>query len=82
VLILQIEPGSGAEAAGLRGTRIDAHGRPSLGDIIVGIESDRVENVDDLMNALEKYQAGDTVTVAIVRGDERLRVPVTIQASP
>jgi S1-C subfamily serine protease len=82
VLILQIEPGSGAEAAGLRGTRIDTHGRPSLGDIIVGIESDRVENADDLMNALEKYQAGDTVTVAIVRGDERLRVPVTIQASP
>jgi S1-C subfamily serine protease len=82
VLILQIEPGSGAEAAGLRGTHIDARGRPSLGDIIVGIESDQVETADDLMNALEKYQAGDTVTVTIVRGDERLRVPVTIQASP
>jgi len=81
VLILQIEPGSGAEAAGLQGTRIDARGRPSLGDIIVGIESDSVENADDLMNALEKYQAGDTVTVTVVRGDERLRVPVTIQAS-
>jgi S1-C subfamily serine protease len=80
VLILQIEPGSGAEAAGLRGTRIDARGRPILGDTIVGIDADRVEDADDLMNALEKYQTGDTVSVTIVRGDERLHVPVVIQA--
>lgn len=80
VLILQIEPGSGAEAAGLRGTRVDSRGRPILGDIIVGIDSDRVEDADDLMNALEKHQTGDTVTVTVVRDDERLRVPVAIQA--
>lgn len=80
VLILQIEPGSGAQAAGLRGTRRDARNRLILGDIIVDIDADRVETANDLMHALEKHKVGDTVTVSIIRSDERLSIPVTLQA--
>ncbi len=80
VLILRIEAGGGARAAGLRGTRRDAGGRWILGDVIVGLESERVETSDDLLNALEKHQVGDTVQVEILRGDERLSVPVRLQA--
>lgn len=80
VLILRIEAGGGARAAGLRGTRRDAGGRWILGDVIVGLESERVETSDDLLNALEKHQVGDTIQVEILRGDERLSVPVRLQA--
>jgi S1-C subfamily serine protease len=81
VLIVQVEPGGSAAAAGLRGTRRDARGRPILGDIIVAIDADKVTNTDDLMNALERHQVGDTVTVTVIRDEERLRLPVTLQPS-
>lgn len=80
VLIIQTEPGSAAQAAGLRGTWRDRYGRIIFGDIIVGIGSEPVKTTNDLLNILEKYQIGDTVTVDIVRGEDRLRLPVTLQS--
>ena len=80
VLIIDINKGSTAEAAGLRGTRSDARGRIALGDIIVGIDSDRTETSNDLFNALEKHAVGETVKVTVVRGETRLTVPVKLQA--
>ncbi len=79
VLILQSEPGSAARSAGLRGTRRDRRGRIVLGDIIVGIDSQPVQTSNDLLNVLENQQAGDTVSVDIMRGDDRLRIPVKLQ---
>jgi S1-C subfamily serine protease len=64
----------------LRGTRRDAQGRLILGDIIVGIEADKVASVDDLQNALDKHEVGDTVKVTILRDDKRVSVPVVLQA--
>ncbi len=80
VLILQIEPDSAARTAGLRGTWRDRRGRIVFGDIIVGIGAEPVKTTNDLLNILENYQVGDTVTVDIVRGNDRLRVPVTLQS--
>jgi hypothetical protein len=68
--------------AGLRGTRRDSLDRLRVGDLIVGVEADPVTSVDDLMNALEKYKAGDMVTVAVRREEARLAVPVTLQELP
>ena len=80
VLIIQVEPQSGAAAAGLRGTRRDRRGRLILGDVIVAVAADSVTSSNDLLNALEKHQVGDTVEIEIKRGDKRLRVPVRLQA--
>jgi S1-C subfamily serine protease len=80
VLIMQVNPGSTAETAGLRGTRRDSQGRLILGDIIVSIEGERVQSMDDLMNALDKYKVGDSVSVGIIRDDQRLTLSVTLQA--
>lgn len=80
VLIMQTEQGSAAETAGLRGTRRDSQGRLILGDVIVSIEDDRIQSTDDLMRALDKHQVGDLVSVGVIRGDERLTLPVTLQA--
>jgi S1-C subfamily serine protease len=80
VLIIQNEAGGAAEAAGLQGTRWDAQGRLILGDIIVGLASTPVRTADDLLNALEKQQVGDTVQIDIIRGKQRKRLPITLQA--
>ena len=79
VLIIRVQQGSAAEAAGLKGTIRDAEGRLILGDIIVGIGSAAVKSTNDLLNALEKRKVGDKVEVLIVRADERLSVTVTLQ---
>jgi len=79
VLLIEVSKGSAAAAAGLRGTRRNDEGRLVLGDIIVGVETAPVTSINDLANALDQYRVGDTVTVAILRDNVRLTVPVTLQ---
>jgi S1-C subfamily serine protease len=79
VLIIQVERGSAAEAAGLQGTKRDAEGRLLLGDVIVGINTDPIASSGDLLNTLEKYTVGTTVTVALLRDGNRITVPVPLQ---
>jgi S1-C subfamily serine protease len=80
VLIMQNEAGGAAEAAGLQGTRWDDRGGLILGDIIVGLDSTPVRTSDDLLNALETHQVGDTVQLDIIRDKQRKRFSITLQA--
>jgi S1-C subfamily serine protease len=80
VLIIQTEKGSAAETAGLRGTRRDNEGRLLLGDVIVSINADPITASDDLLNVLEKYAVGTTVTVTVLRDGTRVAVSATLQA--
>ena len=78
VLILQVARGSGAAAAGLRGLQLTENGDAELGDIILGINGEKVANSDDLFRALDKHQVGDTVQVQILRNRQRITVPVRL----
>ena len=78
VLILQVQPGGGAANAGLRGTVQTEEGDIEFGDIIVGIEGEKVKNNDDLFRILDKHQVGDTVNVEVVRNGRHLTVPVRL----
>jgi S1-C subfamily serine protease len=78
VLILQVARGSGAAAAGLRGLQLTENGDAELGDIILGINGEKVANSDDLFRALDKHQVGDTVQVQILRNRQRMSVPVRL----
>jgi S1-C subfamily serine protease len=80
VLILRALKNGAATAAGLRGTRRGPRGRLLLGDIIVGIEGDKVGSTNDLLNALEKHKVGDRVTVHVIRDERPMSLPVTLQA--
>ena len=82
VLIVQVQRGGGAAAAGLRGMQQTEMGDFELGDIIVGINNDKVANSDDLFRVLDKYQIGDTVQVHIFRNGRRMSVPVRLTESP
>jgi serine protease Do len=56
-------------------------GDVELGDIIVGIDNDKVANSDDLFRVLDKHQIGDTVQVQIYRDGRRTSVPVRLMES-
>src|SRR5215212_9933460 len=81
VLIIQVARGSGAAAAGLRGMQATEVGDYELGDIIVGIDNDKITNSDDLFRVLDKHQIGDTVQVQIYRNGRRMSVPVRLMES-
>lgn len=82
VLIVQVARGSGAAAAGLRGLQPTENGDVELGDIILGIDNDKVANSDDLFRVLDKHQVGETVQVQILRNGRRMTLPVRLMESP
>jgi S1-C subfamily serine protease len=66
VVVLRVQPNSPAEAAGMIGIQQDARGI-SLGDVIIGIGSVKIEDYDDLYNALDERQPGDEVEISLQR---------------
>jgi S1-C subfamily serine protease len=82
VLILQVARGSGAANAGLRGLQQTENGDVELGDIILGINGEKVANQDELFRVTEKHQVGETVQVLILRDGKRMTVPVQLTVSP
>ena len=82
VLIVQVARGGGAAAAGLRGMQQTEMGDYELGDIIVGIDGEKIGNSDDLFRVLDKHQIGDTVQVHVWRNGRRMSVPVRLMDSP
>jgi S1-C subfamily serine protease len=82
VLIVNVARGSGAASAGLRGIQQTEMGDIELGDIIVGIDNDKVGNTDDLFKVLDRHQIGETVQVKIWRDGRQMAVPVRLTESP
>jgi S1-C subfamily serine protease len=80
VLIIDVDKGSTAEAAGLRSMRVDAQGEVKLGDVIVAIDGERIETSNDLFTAMEKRAVGETVKVTVLRGETRVSLAVRLQA--
>jgi S1-C subfamily serine protease len=79
VIIGEVPDGSEAERAGLQGIRQNTRGEFELGDVIIGIDNQKVEDIDDLGNALEKHKVGDTVTVKFLRDGKERTTKVRLQ---
>lgn len=82
VLIWQIAPGGPAANAGLRGLTQTENGDVEIGDVIVGIDNEKVGNTDELYRILNKHPLGDQVQVQILRNGRRLSVPVRLTETP
>ncbi|HEV7744590.1 MAG TPA: trypsin-like peptidase domain-containing protein [Pyrinomonadaceae bacterium] len=82
VIILQIAPGQAAAAAGLRGVTQTENGDVAIGDIILGMDNEKIANTDDLYRLLDKHQIGDTVQLQILRSGRRMSVPVRLTPTP
>lgn len=79
VLILNINPGSAAAAAGLIGATITRDGKIIPGDIIVALNANPINSVDELLAQLDEYEVGEEVQLTILRENSEITVPVTLQ---
>ena len=79
LLIMGVEEGSGAAAAGLQGTRWTRDGHIVLGDVIQAIDGKPVRTIDDLLSALEKHKVGDVAEVTILRDRSKRTVRIQLQ---
>ena len=79
VLVLEVVRNSGAERAGLRGSRRTRQGIV-LGDVITAVDGEPVRSVSDVRALLERQKAGDSVTVSLLRGDEEAKAEVRLSA--
>jgi S1-C subfamily serine protease len=82
ILIERVLPGGAAEAAGLRGGTQKAFmgNTPVMlgGDLIVAFDGQEITTPQDLSNAMNARHAGDTITLTVFRGRQRLNVKVTL----
>jgi len=82
VLIWTVRMGGAGANAGLRGLSRTEDGDVELGDIIVGIDGQKISNDDDVYRVLDKHQIGDTVNVEVIRRGRKATVPVRLTDSP
>ncbi len=73
-----IQPGGPADLAGLRGVSRDQRGRQFLGDVLVGINGNSVTTSSEYFLEMEKYEPGETITLNLIREDQKISVPVRL----
>jgi S1-C subfamily serine protease len=81
VVVLKVTPGSTAEAAGLRGVRVQGNRQIIPGDIILAVEGGEVDSVARLMSRLDDHAIGSTVRLTVLRDGRRVDVSVRLQAA-
>jgi S1-C subfamily serine protease len=87
LLIQEVENGSPAAEAGLRGPRRvvvvgNTYQLGIGGDLIVGVEGQTVDSADALRRAMNKKRSGDVLTVTVYRSGRNLDVKVTLGEAP
>ena len=80
VAVLKIEPGSPAEAAGLRAARPAGDGSIAPGDIIVAVDGKAVDSVARLVNRLDEHKVGDTIKLTVHREGRQTELTATLKA--
>ena len=82
VLIQKVVPGGAADRAGLRGGNEQAYvgNTPIMlgGDLIVAIDGQQVTDPQDISVIMDRHQAGDTITVTILRGRRQMNIKLIL----
>ncbi len=71
VVITNVIPGSEANKSGIE-----------IGDIIVQIDDMKIDNVRDLIKVINQHDVGDTVTMRLFRGQNKVEVRTKIEKTP
>jgi S1-C subfamily serine protease len=86
VLVESVVQGGPADEAGIRGsdgqTTVDGQAFPSGGDVITAIDGEQVSGMEDVISFVNTGQAGDEVTLTVLRDGEEQEVAVTLGERP
>ena len=83
VYVVGVMTGSPAESVGLVQSGRNAQEEPSAGgDIITAVDGTAVTRVDDILSYFNGKKPGDTVTLSVQRGDQKISVPVVLGEWP
>ncbi len=86
VIFQEVEPGSAAETAGLRGPQFEINFQgapiPAGGDVITAVDGEPVATAGELQTAVIGRDAGEVVTLTIVRDGQEQEVDVTLAVVP
>ncbi len=78
VLVLHVGSGTPADKAGLIASQL-VDGDLVLGDVIQAIDKEKVENMNDFLNIIEKHKLNDTIMLSILRqGRKKMTLPLTL----
>ena len=82
VLIQKVIPGGAADRAGLRGGNEQAYvgNTPIMlgGDLIIAIDGEQITDPQDISVVMDRHQAGDTITVTILRGRRQMNIKLIL----
>jgi S1-C subfamily serine protease len=82
-LIMEVVPDGPADRAGLRGTKSTPFEKDFvLGDIIVGINGQKIENMDKLIEVLFGMKVGQEVEVEYIREGKKFKTKVKLGERP
>ncbi|MFA6901824.1 MAG: trypsin-like peptidase domain-containing protein [Gallionellaceae bacterium] len=79
VVILRVNRGSAAEAAGLRGATIYRDGSITPGDIIIAINGKPVDSAGKLLARLDGFKVGDAVVLSVLRENKKVEIEIILQ---
>jgi len=78
VLVLDAREGGPAWRAGVRSTSRDDSGRLILGDIIIELAGEPIQDSSDLYHALDKLAVGQTVELKLIRGIDKVTTTIEL----
>ena len=82
VLIQKVIPGGAADRAGLHGGNEQAYvgNTPIMlgGDLIVAIDGTQVTDPQDISAMMDKHQAGDTISITVLRGRRQITMKLIL----
>ena len=81
VPLARVAPGSPAQRAGLQAFGRAADGSLAAGDVITAVNGEAVEDFDAMLTLLERYRAGDRVTLTLWRAGKTRQQAVVLGAS-
>ena len=81
LIIAEVVKGGPAAKAGLKAISQDRAGRWVPGDIITAINGIKIEDYNDLVLALEKYQVGQKVKLSVERDGSQRTVEIVLASS-
>lgn len=81
VAVVGVVPGGAAQAAGIKPFMRGATGEIVTGDIITALAGKAVTSLDELLEALERHQPGETISLSILRDGKPTDVSVRLSVA-